>query len=258
MGEIFVGTSGFSFADWVGEVYPAGIKKQEMLPYYEQVLGFKALEVNFTYYALPSKRTMESFIARTSPDFLFAVKAYKGLTHERNEDPTGLMRLFKEGVAPLNGNMKSLLFQFPYGFIPNGRNLDYLKLLKDEFGEFGPVVEFRNVKWSDERYMEILRGLSVGCCVVDEPELAGLLPFKPVLTSDTGYFRFHGRNKNWFGAPMEVRYDYLYTKEELSGPLAAVKEVASKAAVTFVFFNNCHQGKAAKNGRMFLEMLKGG
>jgi uncharacterized protein YecE (DUF72 family) len=258
MGEIFVGTSGFSFTDWVGEVYPAGIKKQEMLPYYEQVFGFKALEVNFTYYTPPSKRTMESFITRTSPGFLFAVKAYKGLTHERSGDLSRQIRLFKEGISPLNGNMKALLFQFPYAFVPNGENLDYLKLLRDEFAGVDAVVEFRNVKWLDERYLGALRSLSLGYCAVDEPKLKGLMPFYPALTSGVGYFRFHGRNKAWFGTPTEVRYDYLYTKDELGESVGAIKEVASKAASTFVFFNNCHLGKAVNNAQMFVEMLKGG
>jgi uncharacterized protein YecE (DUF72 family) len=256
MGEIFVGTSGFSFTDWVGEVYPAGIKKQEMLPYYEQALGFKALEVNFTYYALPSKRTIESFMARTSPDFMFAVKAFKGMTHERGEDLSRQIRLFKEGVSPLNGNMKALLFQFPYAFVPDRGNLDYLKLLREEFDGVDAIVEFRNARWLDERYMEILRGLSMGYCVVDEPRLKGLMPFYPSLTSDVGYFRFHGRNKAWFGTPVEVRYDYLYTRDELGESVAAVKKVAAKAGLTFVFFNNCHAGKAVKNAHMFVEMLK--
>ncbi len=256
MGEIFVGTSGFSFADWVGEVYPSGIRKQEMLPYYERVLGFRTLEVNFTYYALPSRRTMESFMSRTSPDFLFAVKAYKGMTHERGEDLLRQIEAFKEGVSPLDGSMKALLFQFPYAFVPDGKSLDHLKLLRDEFSGTDVVVEFRNSRWQEERYMDVLRSLSMGYCVVDEPRIKGLLPFYPALTSGVGYFRYHGRNKEWFGAPTEVRYDYLYTKEELAESVEAVKEVGGESELTFVFFNNCHAGKAVKNARMFLEMLK--
>jgi len=75
MGEILVGTSGFSFDDWIGEVYPQGTRKQDMLPYYVNNLGFKALEVNYTYYSMPSRRTMESFARRTASDFSFVVKA---------------------------------------------------------------------------------------------------------------------------------------------------------------------------------------
>ena len=256
MGEIYVGTSGFSFNDWIGEVYPPGIKKQEMLEYYERVFGFKALEVNFTYYTQPSKRTMESFMRRTSPDFLYAVKAYKGLTHERGNDPGVLIKAFKEGVSPLDGNLKAVLFQFPYSFVPCNESYDYLKLIRDEFSGMGGVVEFRNMRWSDEKHMDALKKLSLGYCVVDEPRIKGLLPFMPAVTSDVGYFRFHGRNKAWFGAPMEVRYDYLYTAAELEEFIEPVRRVAENAAVTFAFFNNCHMGKAVKNAGMFIEMLK--
>jgi uncharacterized protein YecE (DUF72 family) len=256
MGDILVGTSGFSFDDWIGEVYPEGIKKHEMLPYYEKVLGFKVLEVNYTYYTMPSKKTMESFMKRTSRDFAFAVKAYKGMTHERKDNLKEQFRLFKEGISPLNGNLKALLFQFPYVFLPNDENMDYLKLLREEFHGLELVVEFRNAKWFDEGYTELLKNLSLGYCIVDEPKIKGLLPFSPVLTSDTGYFRFHGRNRAWFNEPVNIRYDYLYTEKELKGFVTPIKDIANMANTTFVFFNNCHAGKAVKNALMLMDMLK--
>ncbi|MDR2017437.1 MAG: DUF72 domain-containing protein [Syntrophobacterales bacterium] len=258
MGEIYIGTSGFSFNDWIGEVYPPWIRKQEMLTHYERAFGFKALEVNFTYYALPSKRTMESFVRRTSPDFVYAVKAYKYLTHERGVDFDTMIKAFKDGVSPLGGSMKALLFQFPYSFVPGNESFDYLKLISDEFAGMGSVVEFRNKKWFDERYMEILSRLSLGYCVVDEPKIKGLLPFFPDVTADVGYFRFHGRNKAWFNSPMEVRYDYLYTGEELEEFVEPVRKVSESAVLTFAFFNNCHAGKAVKNAQTFIKMLKRG
>lgn len=258
MGQVFVGTSGFSFDDWIGEVYPAHIKKYEMLPYYEKVLGFNALEINYTYYAMPSGRTMESFVRRTSQDFFFVVKAYKGITHEKGTDFHGLCARFKEGIGYLGENMKAVLFQFPFSYRPDQGNLDYLEKLTDEFRNYNPVVEFRNKDWLDDRYTEILKKLSLGNCIVDEPKLKGLLPFYPVLTSGTGYFRFHGRNEDWFNAPAQVRYDYLYTDEELKGFVPSVEDVARGAENTFVFFNNCHAGKAVKNALMLMRMMEAG
>jgi uncharacterized protein YecE (DUF72 family) len=255
MGGILIGTSGFSFDDWVGEIYPKDIRKQEMLPYYEQVLGFNTLEVNYTYYTMPSARTMESFMRRTSGDFSFAVKAHKSMTHERDEDMKGQFRLFREGVRPLGESLKALLFQFPYGFLPTGENVDYLKTIKEEFRDIESVIEFRNARWFDDGNMDVLRKLALGCCVVDEPKLKGLLPFRPDLTSSTGYFRFHGRNKSWFREPVEVRYDYLYTERELREFIPALQNVAKEADRTFVFFNNCHAGKAAKNAQMMKKLL---
>jgi uncharacterized protein YecE (DUF72 family) len=256
MGEILIGTSGFSFNDWIGEVYPAGIRKEEMLPYYERQLGFKALEVNFTYYALPTTRTMESFCRRTSRDFAFVVKAFKGMTHERGPELDTQFRLFREGVKPLGESLKAILFQFPFGFLPDSGSMDYLGRLRDEFADYSTVVEFRNSRWLEDGHLDVLRALSMGYCIVDEPKLKGLVPFVPALTSDLGYFRFHGRIRRWFREALEVRYDYLYTEKELETFVPAIGEIADKSSSTFVFFNNCHAGKAAKNGMMLVEMLK--
>jgi uncharacterized protein YecE (DUF72 family) len=256
MGEILIGTSGFSFDDWVGVVYPAGIKKHEMLPYYEKTLGFKALEVNYTYYSMPSEKTMESFAQRTSRDFSFVVKAHKTMTHEKTNNVKEICKRFKAGMEPLNGNMKALLFQFPYMFVPSDENIDYLRTLREEFDGYESIVEFRNGKWSHDRYLDTLRELSIGYCIVDEPKLKGLLPFSPALTSKTGYFRFHGRNTSWFKEPLEVRYDYLYSEKELQKFVSPIKDLRAGRRQLLCFFNNCHAGKAARNALMMIEMLK--
>ena len=257
MGEILIGTSGFSFDDWIGEIYPPRTRKQDMLPYYCNTLGFKALEVNYTYYSMPSRKTMESFARRTPRDFAFVVKAYKGITHSVESNIRETCRFFKEGIEPLGPNLRALLFQFPYMFLPTDGNIGYIRRLKDEFSGYESVIEFRNARWFEEKYFDLLRELSLGFCVVDEPKLKGLMPFTPVLTSTTGYFRFHGRNRSWFREPVDVRYDYLYSDKELrefSGPVADIASRASGA--TFVFFNNCHAGKAARNALTMIELLK--
>ena len=76
---IKVGTSGFSFPDWKGTIYPAGLGDREMLPFYEKNLGFNVLEVNFTYYSLPSPKSFAAMSQKTSKEFEFVVKAFKGM-----------------------------------------------------------------------------------------------------------------------------------------------------------------------------------
>ncbi|MEN6615941.1 MAG: DUF72 domain-containing protein [Syntrophorhabdus sp.] len=257
MGEILVGTSGFSFDDWVGEVYPPGTRRQDMLPYYVSHLGFKTLEVNYTYYTMPSLKTMESFARRTPRDFAFVVKAFSGITHSIDGNIRETCRFFKEGISPLGDSLKGLLFQFPYMFLPTEANIAYLRNVKDEFVDYESIIEFRNAKWFDPKYFDLLRELSLGFCVVDEPKLKGLMPFTPVLTSRTGYFRFHGRNRSWFREPVDVRYDYLYSDKELQGFIEPILNVASSTdGATFVFFNNCHSGKAARNALTMIDLLK--
>jgi len=257
MGSHHIGTSGFSFEDWKGEVYPKNIKNHDMLPFYEKELGFDTLEVNFTYYALPTHKTMESFYRRTSDDFTFFVKGYKGFTHtKKDEGFKGLCNTFREGLKPLGKKLKGILFQFPYAFKPTEDNIKYLEAIKDEFIDFESVIEFRNEMWLKDRYIDFLKAMSLGICIVDEPKLKGLMPYHPVLTSKTGYFRFHGRNENWFNAPSEVKYDYLYSEEELKGFAPSIRAITEKSYVTFIYFNNCHLGKAVRNAWRLKELLK--
>jgi uncharacterized protein YecE (DUF72 family) len=263
--DIRVGTSGFSFDDWVGPVYPPGMNKREWLAFYERELGFRALEVNYTYYTLPSPKTLDSINRKTSPDFNFVVKAHRSMTHDlwtdkkrtQMVDNHESFRKFTEALSPLSGEGKlaGTLFQFPYFFYHTEENVVYLKRVRDNMGDIPTVVEFRNRAWHDEATFGLLRENDLGYCIVDEPKIKGLLPYHPVATSDISYFRFHGRNKNWYNAPMEVRYDYLYSKGELTEFITDILALAPRSKKTMAFFNNCHAGQAAKNAVELARML---
>ncbi|HSB90887.1 MAG TPA: DUF72 domain-containing protein, partial [Anaerolineales bacterium] len=93
---IRLGTSGFSYDDWVGPFYPAELPKRDWLSFYAQ--QFDTVELNVTYYRVPGRKTVEGWIPKTPGGFLFSVKAPGSLTHERLEpDPAG----FLEGISPL-------------------------------------------------------------------------------------------------------------------------------------------------------------
>src|SRR4030043_682655 len=150
---IKIGTSGFSFPDWKGTVYPMGLREREMLPFYEKELGFNALEVNFTYYTLPSQKSFAAMSQKTSKGFEFVVKAFKGMTHEIRDKETGGMldnqetfEKFKYSLAPLigEGKLAGVLAQFPYGFFPNQENFDYLQKFKGEMADM--ILSFEFVK----------------------------------------------------------------------------------------------------------------
>ena len=261
---IKIGTSGFSFADWKGTVYPPGLPEREMLSFYEKGLGFNALEVNFTYYTLPSQKSFSAMSQKTSDGFEFIVKSFKGMTHEIRNKETGEMidnqetfKKFKYSLDPLIGDGKraGVLAQFPYGFSPNRGNFGYLERFKEEMGDVALVFEFRNQTWMKEGMFEFLEKLGVGYCIVDEPKLPKLMPYLPKATSEIGYFRFHGRNTNWFNVPTSVRYDYLYSEGELKEFIPDIKDISKKTAKTFVFFNNCHAGSAAKNAAQMAKLL---
>lgn len=259
-----IGTSGFSFRDWKGSVYPEGIKDRDMLPFYERELGFKALEVNFTYYTLPSSKSFIGMSKKTSDGFEFVVKAFKGMTHDIRDKETKkivdnreIFDKFLYSLLPLaqEGKLGCVLAQFPFSFFPNRENFDYLRSFRERLGEIPLVIEFRNTYWLKDSTFSFLKDVGMGYCIVDEPKLPKLMPFIPKATSDLGYFRFHGRNQNWFNVPTSVRYDYLYSEEELRSFIQPIIEIEHLTAKTFIFFNNCHGGSAARNALELLRMM---
>ncbi len=264
MGKVYIGTSGFQYGDWIGEFYSPTIKPAQMLSAYEGEKGLNAVELNFTYYTLPSARTLASMVKRTSSDFRFTVRSHREMTHEiwhdeaRRElkETAPVFRAFREGIAPLreSGRLGSLLLQFPSFFWPREENLDYLRRSHELLKGIPTVVEFRNRAWLREETFDFLKREGLGFCIVDEPKLPRLLPYTPRATSGAAYFRFHGRNPNWFGADKHERYNYLYSREELKSFLPDIEAMARERE-TYVFFNNCYGAKAARNALELKHLL---
>lgn len=251
---ILVGTSGFSYRDWVGPVYPASLPERDWLGHLARL--FPTLELNVTFYRVPSVRTVTSWIDRTPEDFLFSVKAFQGLTHDRQgPDFAG----FLESLRPLaeSGKLGCVLAQFPYSFHDNAENREYLKLMRAGLGDLPLVVELRNAGWVREATFDLLRKLRLGFCCVDEPALKGLLPPVCVSTGPVGYVRFHGRNAaKWFEHEEAwQRYDYAYSREELGEWVPRLKRLDEETEVTLVYFNNHFRGQAVQGARDLLSLL---
>ncbi len=252
---IYVGTSGYSYRDWVGAWYPPGTDSRGMLTLYTQ--RFKTLELNFTYYRLPSIRTVEGIMRKLPEGFRLFVKANSETTHARNREAA---KPFKEGIEPARqaGLLAGVLAQFPYSFRNEPASREYLKQLAEDFTGYNVIVEFRNRNWSKMSTLDLLRGLGVGFCCVDEPYELGLMPPVAEATTDTAYVRFHSRDKGkWYGGDAKERYNYLYSKEELEEWQPKVKKLDDITESAYVFFNNCHAGHAAVNAEQFRDMLKG-
>jgi uncharacterized protein YecE (DUF72 family) len=260
-----VGTSGYSFKDWLGEVYPSDLKEREMLPYYEQEMGFDTVEINFTYYRQPTARTLDAMSRKTAENFGFVVKANRKLTHDmldpntwRYADNEPAFEEFLKGIQPIveNGKLICVLAQFPPYFQPRPPAFDYLKKFKDQMAQIPVVVEFRSRAWLNDEAFQFLEKSRLGYCVVDEPadRFPKLVPYEPRRTSKIAYFRMHGRSENWYNSS-EDRYNYLYSQDELKSFLPGIGELAGQAEQTLVFFNNCHAGAAARNAAMMKELL---
>jgi uncharacterized protein YecE (DUF72 family) len=250
-----VGTSGYSFPDWIGPFYPPGISRAAMLAYYAR--RFPVVEVNVTYYRLPGPRTFQQMEAKTPPGFEFVVKLQKALTHDRPRDPADA-RAFLEAVSPLReaGKFSGALAQFPWSFRRRPENEDYLRWLAEVYPERPLVVEFRHASWHREETYRLLKELELDFCCVDEPRLPGLFPGVVRKTGRIGYVRLHGRNaQSWWSGEGSERYNYLYSREELAEWVEKIRQLAREAPVTYVFFNNCHAGRAVHNARTMGELL---
>lgn len=254
---VYVGTSGYSYDDWVGRFYPTGTPKERFLEYYAH--SFPCVEVNFTYYRMPTARTLAAMAAKTGPGFRFVVKMPGELTHERS-GRTEAWGEFQTALQPLIRERKlgGVLAQFPYAFRPHEDSYGYLRELSERMGDTPTVVEFRNAAWVNPDTFDLLRRLGLGFCCVDEPPLRGLMPPVAEVTSHLGYVRFHGRNRaKWFEHQEAwERYDYLYTRQELESWVGRIRKIAAAARETYVFFNNHYNAQAVHNASLFTEILK--
>jgi uncharacterized protein YecE (DUF72 family) len=202
--SIVLGTSGWSFRDWIGPFYPIGTERTRMLDFYAH--EFHAVEVNSTYYRIPHPRSFEAIERKTPPGFEFVVKTHHDMTHRQTNDAE-VYRDFTRAIRPLleTGKLTGILAQFPYAFRRTPDNEDYLRRLRDHLGNRTPLfIEFRHKSWASEDVFGELDEEGLGYVSVDEPSMTGLMPRIARVTGPIGYVRFHGRNRDkWWprGAP---------------------------------------------------------
>lgn len=260
---IRVGTSGYSYDDWIGPVYPAGTKKEEMLAYYATSLGFGVTELNYTYYTMPAVRGVEGILKKVPDHFQFVVKAHSSITHRLRDQDGAFLRdepaveTFLAGLAPMieSGALICVLAQFPLKFGRSRGAEEHLKWLAGAVAPVKLAVELRHRSWMAQSVFDLLKSLGVSYCVADGPALPRLATFTPVATARPAYFRFHGRNRNWFNVPAHERYNYRYSDLELRQFLEPVKNVTRIAGEAVMFFNNHFQGSAVANARQMKTLL---
>jgi len=253
--DIRIGTSGYSFLDWIGPFYPEGTARGKMLEHYRN--HFDTVEINSTYYRIPGIKTFEGLARRTPPGFEFMVKTHSSFTHERAL-AVEMTAPFLDAVAPLSesGKLRGVLAQFPYSFRCNAQNLDHVLGGARRFAPYPLFVEYRHDSWLDPSVKEAMAQAQIGYCNVDEPALPHLLPPETATTTRTAYVRLHGRNAaQWWNGGGE-RYNYSYNDAELGEWIERLQALRVKADRVYVFFNNCHLGMAVKDAKRFMELLQ--
>ena len=252
-GTYIVGTSGYSFKDWVGTFYPQGTQSREMLA--EYVKHFAAVEINFSFYRVPAARTMAAMAAKAPKGFRFWVKANRATTHEGDRS---IREAFLAGIAPMReaGSLAGLLFQFPQRFHRTMENRKFLAAALADYAELPLAVEFRHRSWRHPSVVEGLRGRKVTLVVPDVPDLPGLYHSPAAATTRTGYLRLHSRDASkWYAGDGSLRYDYGYSTAELQELLAAWEGLDEPMDEIYTFFNNCHHGQAAQNAEALRRIL---
>jgi len=246
MSTILLGTSGWSYKEWIGPFYD---DEKRMFSYYAKF--FNTVEINSTFYRYPSRSTIYGLNRAAPPNFIFSAKLPRLITHKKKLDlaediRSDLMR-FLELLEPLyvSGRLGCILIQLPpsfkyeYGY---ERLEGFLDILPDGY-EF--AVEFRDSSWMREDTWRMLRKYGVAYCVVDEPSF----PSEVHVTADFAYFRWHGRSSR-------VWYNYRYSERELSEWVPKLEETGRKVKKIYGYFNNHFHGYAIENCIELMQMLK--
>ncbi|MBU5637101.1 DUF72 domain-containing protein [Geomonas sp. Red69] len=282
-GKIRIGTCSWTESSLIesGTFYPrgAGTPKARLKFYARQ---FDTVEIESSYYQIPSVEMAQAWTERTPPGFLFHVKAFGALTGH-NIDPRRLPAELQALLAPGEldreelhvaepGMLKAMaqalldaleplrqarkmgftIFQFPPWFGYKKANLDYLRYCKELMAGIPIAVEFRHGSWFTAHHRDelfaFLKEHKITYITCDEPQYGNLstAPFHPEATTGIAYLRLHGRNGDCWHSDVPGD-EYLYPEAELQEIARHALRLSETARTTFIMFNNCRCGYAVKN-----------
>jgi uncharacterized protein YecE (DUF72 family) len=271
--------------------YPPGVSPKERLAFYAD--HFSTVEVDSTYYRIPTESAVQGWAERTPEGFVMHVKAFGLLTRHPvkleqvppelreglpvddrgrvdrppREARAAVFRAFLDALAPLRdaGKLGGILFQLPPYVVWKPSSLDYLEWAQDQLGSDLLLVEPRHRSWyAEDVRQDLLQWLErrgMAWVVVDAPKVdAGNVPETLVaVTSPVAYVRFHGRNAetwNVRGGSAAERFDYLYSEEELREWVPPLRELSNEAEQAYAFFNNNNQTNGVAQAPAGAQLLR--
>jgi uncharacterized protein YecE (DUF72 family) len=233
---ILIGTSGYAYPEWKGSFYPVDLPATKMLPYYAG--RFPTVEINATFYRMPTPKTVAGWVAQVPDSFRFTLKAPRRITHDRRLVDVGdSVRAFCHAAGELGPQLAALLFQLPPSF---KKNLEVF----DRFLETLPpkacaAFEFRHESWWDEDVYARLRSRNFALCIADSGERSTPV----VTTADFAYFRLR---------------DEGYADEDIRKWSGVVRDLDSRMKDVFVYFKHEDEGKGAAFGQRMMELVRQG
>ena len=232
---ILVGTSGYNYPEWKGSFYPAGLAASKMLPYYAS--KFRTVEINYTFYRMPTSKIVTGWAAQVPADFKFTFKAPKRITHDkrlRAAEVADTLQTFVSVAGELGPQLAALLFQLPPNFKKDLVLLnEFLSLLPPKTTA---AFEFRHDSWLGDDVYGALRARNVALCIADSEKRE-----TPTLTTaDYAYLRLR---------------DEGYGDSDIAKWTETAKQLAAACADVFVYFKHEDEGKGAALGQQMMGLL---
>lgn len=238
LSNLHIGTSGWHYKHWMGNFYPSGIKPAGFLNHYLNYFG--TVEINNSFYRLPSVETLSDWRESTPQDFIFAVKASRFITHMKKlKEPHQSFALFMDRVQALGEKLGPILFQLPPAWrFDEGRFGAFLEALPNTYRY---TFEFRDPSWYTDKAYELLQKHRCAFCIYEiEYHLSPLL-----VTTDFVYIRLHGPDK---------KYDGSYTDDVLAEWAGRCGIWLEEGKQVYVYFDNDMHGYAPINAHRLMEL----
>jgi uncharacterized protein YecE (DUF72 family) len=230
---IYVGTSGYNYPEWKGTFYPENLAAAKMLPYYAE--RFSTVEINYTFYRMPTAKLVSGWAAQVPGDFKFTLKAPRRITHDRRlKDVADLVRGFCEAASELGPRLGALLFQLAPNFKKDLAVFDaFLATLPPRVCA---AFEFRHDSWLDDEVYARLRDRNLALCVADSETRST----PAIATADYAYLRLR---------------DEGYTEDHIREWAREIERLAGTAADVYVYFKHEDEGKGPEFARVLLDAL---
>jgi uncharacterized protein YecE (DUF72 family) len=239
MAEIRIGTSGWHYKHWIGRYYPERLPSSKMLGFYEQ--DFDTVEINNSFYRLPPPQAVKEWRDSTPPNFIFAAKGSRFLTHMKKlKDPEAGLQKFFDHIELLEPKLGPVLFQLPPNWEVNPERLAHFLEVLPRHHRY--AFEFRNPTWNTPEILQLLRSGNAAYCAFD---LAGYQ--SPVeITADFTYLRLHGPGG---------KYQGTYNDETLRHWAQRIRGFPADLKTVYVYFDNDDSGYAPRDALRLRELV---
>ena len=240
MGKIYIGTSGWVYKDWQKHFYPANIPARAHFQYY--ATQFPTVEINATFYRLPTLKMVKGWRDKAPPGFVFAVKGSRFITHilKISGASKGLRKYFSR-IKPMQKRIGPILWQLPPFMKNSPKRLEkFLKILPKNYRH---AVEFRHPSWYEgNEAFDILRKYNAAHVNLS----SHAMPMNFTVTADFVYIRFHG---------LEGGAAHDYTRVELQPWAAFIRKQSRAGKNVYAYFNNDVNVHAPDNAKMLMRMV---